>query len=83
MTYTIPTTRIDGLKEPASDFNRDVIENIQALYNPPTNAYRVNEGSEYTTSSTSNEVKAAITRPPPPRLSTWTAARRRPTRRSV
>ncbi len=52
MAYTSPTTRTTGNLETAADFNQDVIDNITALHSGPGGHFLSNEGSDYTTTST-------------------------------
>jgi hypothetical protein len=53
MAYTTPTTRSTSDLITASIWNTDIVNNIKALKDPPSSQYVVNEGSDYTTSSTS------------------------------
>jgi hypothetical protein len=52
MTYTAPTTRSAGDLITHSIWNTDVVDNIAALKNPPVAVQLVNEGADYTTTST-------------------------------
>ena len=53
MAYTAPTTRITGELITASIWNTDITDNLDALKDPPSDNYEADEGSDYTTSSTS------------------------------
>ncbi len=53
MAYVNPTNRSVGELITAALWNQDVVANIQALKNPPSDNYELDEVSNYQTSSTS------------------------------
>lgn len=53
MAWTAPTTRTTGTLITASIWNTDIVDNLDALKDPPTDLYNFDEASDYTTSSTS------------------------------
>jgi len=53
MAWTAPTTRTTGTLITASIWNADIVDNLDALKDPPTDHYELDEVSDYTTSSTS------------------------------
>lgn len=53
MAYTQPTTRNTGDSITASVWNTDLVDNLIAIKNPPTDSYVADEGADWTTTSTS------------------------------
>jgi len=53
MAYTAPTTRSTDDLITSTIWNTDLVDNIAALKDPPSANYELNEGSDYTTTSTS------------------------------
>lgn len=53
MAYTTPRTWVAGELVTASLLNVHLRDNLDAIKAPPTDLYNVNEGADYTTSSTS------------------------------
>lgn len=52
MAYTNPTTRSTDEIITATDWNTDVVDNLRALKDPPTDSYVCNESADYTLTST-------------------------------
>ena len=52
MAWIAPTTRATGILITASIWNTDIVDNLVALKAPPSANYVLNEGSDYTTTST-------------------------------
>lgn len=52
MAWTAPTTQTTGTLITASVWNTDLTDNLAELKDPPSDNYELNEGSNYTTSST-------------------------------
>jgi hypothetical protein len=53
MAYIAPTTRSTNDLITATIWNADLVDNIKALKDPPSDNYELNEGSNYTTTSAS------------------------------
>jgi hypothetical protein len=53
MAWTAPTTRSTGELITASIWNTDIVDNLVVLKDPETQSYILNEGADYTTTSTS------------------------------
>lgn len=53
MAYVAPSTKTTGAVITAAVWNQDIVENVLALKDPETQSYILNEGSDYTTTSTS------------------------------
>lgn len=53
MAWTAPTTRSTGELITASIWNTDLVDNLVMLKDPPSENYEADEGSDYTTTSTS------------------------------
>jgi hypothetical protein len=53
MAYTTPKTWVTGELVTATEMNTYMRDNQNALKSPPTDSYVLNEGSDYTTTSTS------------------------------
>jgi len=52
MSYVAPTTKTTGTLITAAIWNQDVVANIVAIKDPPTDNQRADEASDYTSSST-------------------------------
>lgn len=53
MAYTQPTTRNTGDSITASNWNTDLVDNLIAIKNPPTDSYVADENANWTSNSTS------------------------------
>ena len=53
MTYTTPTTRVTGELITAAIWNTDIVDNLTYLLARPATEHTANEGSNYTTNSSS------------------------------
>lgn len=51
--YTQPDTQVDDTLITTSIWNTQLVENLKALFNPPTKQYKADEGADYQTTSTS------------------------------
>lgn len=53
MAWTTPSSQTTGTLITASIWNTDIVDNLIALKDPPSDYYTLNEGANYTTTSTS------------------------------